>query len=314
MKANKYDANPSPTTTSHSLACNFVPGKMRCRMHQRQCPASKRERLDKIVAELFADVSRAQARRMITAGSVFLDGRRSRIASRIVTPGQMVRISDAALPAGPTTLLRVLYEDAQCIAIDKPAGMPTVPTQMAAAGTASEVLSAQLRAGDGKQALWVVHRLDAATSGVVLFAKTKAAAAQLSKIFQEQRATKIYLARVSGILAEATGTIDLPLARIGSRALVRDRGSAALTHWRVLSRDRSTTLVELRPLSGRMHQLRAHMRAIGHPILGDRQYGGPAAPRLLLHAWSLELILPGKKEPTRIEAAPEGQWSAGSGL
>lgn len=273
-------------------------------MRQRQCPPPMSDRLDRIVAQLFPDVSRTQARRLIAAGSVFLDERRSRIASRLVVPGQTVRIVDTVLPAVSPRPLPVLYEDGQCIAIDKPAGMPTAPTQMAATGTATEVLGAQLRGGGGKQTLWVVHRLDAATSGVVLFAKTKAAAAQLSKVFQDRSVTKLYLARVSGLMMDATGTIDLPLARIGGRGVVSQHGATALTYWRVLSQDQATTLVELQPHTGRMHQLRVHLQAIGHPVLGDHQYDGQAAPRLLLHAWRLTLVLPGTSEPTQIEAAP----------
>lgn len=252
-----------------------------------QMPGS--ERLDKALHQLFVDLSRTEARRLIAAGAVFVDGRRTRVASRPVGPGAVLRVAPAT-PAPPhRPPLAVLYAGRDCIAIDKPAGMPSAPTRSAAAGTALEELQLQLRAAGEPAALWVVHRLDTGTSGVLLFARNKAAAARLSAAFREHRVHKLYVARIAGAPEEPAGRIELPLATRRGRAVVAEDGRPALTEWRVLRRDGASTLLELQPHSGRLHQIRAHLQAIGHPILGDRAYGGRAAPRLMLHAAALEL-------------------------
>jgi len=265
------------------------------------CPPHHSDRLDKIIAELFVDVSRTEARRLIAAGSVFVDGRRSRIASRLVHAGQRVQIGDA--PASSGRALVILHEDAACLAIDKPAGMPTAPTQTGAAGTALDLMQKAIGGTAGKASLWVVHRLDAATSGVLLFAKTRAAAAQLSEAFREQLVRKTYVARVGGRVAGESGVIELALAREDGKAIVSSTGKAAATEWRVLQSDNTTTLLELHPRTGRMHQIRVHLQAVGHPVLGDRLYGGAPAPRMMLHAARIELpVLGGSGKPSTIEA------------
>lgn len=180
------------------------------------------------------------------------------------------------------------------LAIDKPAGMPSSPTRQGAAGTAQHTLAAQLAQRDGRPPqLWVVHRLDTATSGVLVFATTRAAAAALSRVFHDRLAGKRYVALVAGQPAADAGHITLALAARGGRAVVDPRGRPAETDWTVLARDADRTRVALTPRTGRMHQLRAHLAAIGHPVIGDRLYGGPRHPRLLLHAERLTLPLRG---------------------
>lgn len=253
------------------------------------------------------ELSRGAARRLIAAGSVFVDGVRCRVASRTVRAGARLRIAGEA-PETASITLSIVYEDAECVAIDKPADMPAAPTRSAASGTALDVLAEQLTQRDGRRVqLWLVHRLDAPTSGVLLFAKTSAAAAALGKAFQSRTVRKTYVARVGSGGAESllrtdeSGAIDLPLRNVGGRAKVADDGKAAHTEWRVLQRDDATMLVQLHPITGRLHQLRAHLHAVGHPILGDRLYRGPSAPRLLLHAATLSFPHPRTGE--RVEVA-----------
>src|SRR6185295_16363767 len=145
------------------------------------------------------DTSRGAARRLIADGRVFVNGRRCRVASRPVHAGNVLHVASAEDVAVATAAVppAILYEDADVLAVDKPTGMATAPTRLAAAGTALDLLTEALRARKrGPARLWVVHRLDAATSGVLLFAKTRAAAAVLSKAFAEGRVEKRYLARV----------------------------------------------------------------------------------------------------------------------
>jgi tRNA pseudouridine32 synthase/23S rRNA pseudouridine746 synthase len=154
------------------------------------------------------------------------------------------------------------------------------------------------------RALWVVHRLDAATSGVVVFARNGTAARALSRAFQEQLVEKRYVALVSGGPRLDEGRIDAAIEVIGGRARVSERGKPASTSWRVLSRGRHDALLELEPRTGRMHQLRVHLASIGHPIAGDRVYGGSAASRLMLHAERIRFPHPKSGEPVEIVAAP----------
>ncbi len=181
------------------------------------------------------------------------------------------------------------------LAIDKPAGMPSSPTRQGAAGTAQHGLAAQLAAREGRAPrLWVVHRLDTATSGVLVFATTRAAAAALSRAFHDRTVTKRYVAIVAGQPATDAGRIELPLLARGGRGVVDPRGRPAETAWQVLERLGDRTRLALEPRTGRLHQLRAHLAAIGHPVVGDRQYGGPRHGRLLLHAAGLTIPLPGR--------------------
>ncbi len=261
-------------------------------------PEAIRDRLDRVLPRLLAGISRGQARRLIAAGAVFLDGKRCRIASRIVRPGAHIRVATMPLDrAAPNPA--VLFENDALLAVDKPPGMPSAPTQLAAAGTALDEVQRQLRRQRGQLVrLRAVHRLDRSTSGVLVFAKSAAAAAFFSRAFREQQVEKIYLAWVHGVPADEEGEIDLPLRVRGNRAVVARNGKPAFTQWRRLRAARNLALLEVRPRTGRMHQVRIHLAAAGHPVVGDKEYGSPPAPRLMLHAW--KLVLPDPQTGTQI--------------
>jgi tRNA pseudouridine32 synthase/23S rRNA pseudouridine746 synthase len=188
---------------------------------------------------------------------------------------------------------RVLHADRSFVAVDKPAGLLSVPGRGA---DKQDCLWARVRAA-WPDAL-VVHRLDQATSGVMLFARGAVSQRLLSAAFEQRRVAKRYEAVVAGVVADDAGTIELPLAadwpNRPRQQVDRDRGKAALTRWRVLARDATTTRVALEPVTGRSHQLRVHCAAIGHPIVGDALYGraDPVAPRLLLHAAAITIAHP----------------------
>jgi 23S rRNA pseudouridine1911/1915/1917 synthase len=276
-------------------------------MHEFVCPEGHADRLDRTVAAFVPDASRTQARRLIDAGSVFVDGRRCRVASREVRAGTQVRVETLAPSASlaAPAALAVLYEDEQMIAIDKPPRMPSAPTRQAAAGTALETLRQQLRAaGEGCPALFLVHRLDAGTSGVLVFARTDAAAAALGREFEAGTVEKEYLAVVTGCPEQEHGRIEVPLKSIAGRAVVASDGRVAITDWERLGPAGAGTLLRVRPRTGRMHQIRAHLAAIGHPIVGDPGYGGPAGSRLLLHAHRIGLQHPLSQDELTIESPP----------
>lgn len=187
-----------------------------------------------------------------------------------------------------------LYEDESLVAIDKPAGLLSVPGR----GEANRDCVAARVQAELPDAL-VVHRLDQATSGVMLFARGADVQRALSIAFAERRVAKRYEAVVHGLVSDNDGEIDLPLLTdwpSRPRQMVdHQRGKPSLTRWSVLSRDAAagTTRVQLEPVTGRSHQLRVHLASIGHAIVGDTLYAPPPhAPRLMLHACELRLPHP----------------------
>ena len=194
--------------------------------------------------------------------------------------------------------LDVLYYDSDIIAIDKPSGLLSVP------GRAPEHRdSAYARILERYPYARVSHRLDMDTSGVMVFGLHVRAERALDRQLQQRTVEKVYTARVAGIVAEDTGLIDLPLLRQRGRpprSIVSDDGKPSQTRFVVRARLEDSTLLWLHPRTGRSHQLRVHLLAIGHPILGDRFYAPPpldeAAPRLLLHAAALTIDQPSSGE------------------
>jgi 23S rRNA pseudouridine1911/1915/1917 synthase len=255
-----------------------------------------------------------EARRLVEAGAVYLGGRRCREPEARMRAGLVVavvleesgRSPLEALAAPPP--LSILFEDAELMAVDKPAGITAQPTEGRVGESLVDLVSARLGQPAG-----LVHRLDRETSGVTVFGKTASATKALAAEFREGRARKRYVA-ATGPGLPASGTVDLPLSKDPSRpgrwrASRAANGVPAFTHFRTLYAGQEYCLVELLPLTGRTHQLRAHLTALGAPILGDSRYGGAAragglsASRSLLHAQALELSHPLTGQPLRIESA-----------
>jgi tRNA pseudouridine32 synthase/23S rRNA pseudouridine746 synthase len=195
------------------------------------------------------------------------------------------------------------------VVVDKPAGLPAVPGR---AESLRDCLAARVQRTIS-DAL-VVHRLDMATSGLMLFARGRAAQRAIARAFELRRVGKRYVAVVAGRIDRDEGEIDLPVGadwpNRPRQAVDRVRGRPALTRYRVLERDAAndTTRVALEPVTGRTHQLRVHLAAIGHPIVGDALYApeGPQPPaaRLLLHASALHFAHLRTGEPVAVTSAP----------
>jgi 23S rRNA pseudouridine1911/1915/1917 synthase len=263
-------------------------------------PSDAGERIDRFIAAR-GGISRGEARRALDAGGVFLDGHRCKVAGRLVRPGQkiVVNLAEGGRAAAPATALareRLVYADAEIAAVDKPAGIPAQPTLTSDAGTLPELVRALLGAP-----VTLVHRLDRETSGVTVFARTRAAAAALAEAFRAGTPEKTYLALCARPPAPEEGRIDAPLGKDPARAGLRrvdPRGDAAATRYRTLRAGPGGALVEARPETGRTHQIRVHLAHLGAPLLGDARYGGPrrvgevAIPRVMLHARRLELLHP----------------------
>lgn len=198
----------------------------------------------------------------------------------------------------PETPLKYIYTDDDLIIVDKPSGLLSVPGK-----TEPDCLETRIRK-DYPESL-TIHRLDMATSGVMVFARNSNSQRHIGLQFEKRTIEKTYLAHVMGVIKDDAGKVDLPLItdwpNRPKQMVCHKRGKPSLTHWTVVERNDQTSRVALYPKTGRSHQLRVHMLEIGHPILGDRLYACDsafeAAPRLLLHAHKLKL-----RKPTG------GQW------
>ncbi|WP_241569325.1 bifunctional tRNA pseudouridine(32) synthase/23S rRNA pseudouridine(746) synthase RluA [Rosenbergiella collisarenosi] len=191
--------------------------------------------------------------------------------------------------------LHILYQDEHILVVNKPSGLLSVPGRLPEHN--DSVMTRIQRDFPNAQS---VHRLDMATSGVMVVALTKDAERELKRQFREREPSKTYIAQVWGQLVPDEGLVDLPLIcdwpNRPKQKVCFETGKAAQTEWEVLARDALSCRVQLKPITGRSHQLRVHMLAMGHPILGDNFYASPEAkalsPRLLLHAERLTITHP----------------------
>ena len=192
-------------------------------------------------------------------------------------------------------MFEILFENEDFLAVNKPEGLSSIPERQP--GQRTESLYERLCAERGQQ-LYIVHRIDKDTSGVIIFAKSAAAHRWLGRQFERRTVQKVYLALVHGILAEDEGIIDKPLGQYGSgrMGVNPQHGRAAYTEYLVTHRFPAHTLVEAYPKTGRRHQIRVHFYSIGHAIVGDRLYGNLPVqrtyPRMMLHAHRLTIRLP----------------------
>ena len=242
-------------------------------------------RLDRALNELFSDYSRNFLANLVSEGLVRVDGVPARKASQKVEAGQRVAIE--VPPATPSTMegqdlpLTVLYEDGDVVVIDKPAGLVVHP----AAGHADETLVnallfhvKDLSGVGGELRPGIVHRLDKDTSGVMIVAKNDEAHRKLTASWSSDRVRKEYVALVYGTPSAERGTVDAPIGRDPrdrKRMAVVPEGRRAVTDYEVSERLRHLSLVRCRLRTGRTHQIRVHMKHLGHPIVGDPLYSGP---------------------------------------
>jgi 23S rRNA pseudouridine1911/1915/1917 synthase len=283
--------------------------------HELDVPAEAAgQRVDLFVGERLS-LSRNRLKALFEADAVRVDGRKAKKGVAL-SAGQKVVVELEAAAAGAVAdaslSLTVLFEDEALIAIDKPAGVPSQPLQPNETGTVANALVARwpelAGVGDDPREAGLCHRLDVETSGVLLAAKTKEAWATMRGAFSEPGGVdKRYLALVRGPLADE-GEIDLPLVHAGDHvrpALSGDDARPARSAFVVLRRSGASSLVEVRLFTGVLHQVRAHLAAIGAPIIGDTRYGGRAhtgLDRFFLHAASLTFPHPTSQRTTRIES------------
>jgi 23S rRNA pseudouridine1911/1915/1917 synthase len=284
-------------------------------IHEEIPPALAGERLDRIVA-LVTDVSRADAAALVAAGGVEVDGVVSTSGKQRLQLGQRIDVDETKLPmtelpvADPTVHYSVVYEDDHVIVVDKPAGLVVHPGAGNPSGTLVNGLLATYPelAGIGESHRpGIVHRLDVGTSGLMVVARSVRAYHSLVYALAQRDVTRVYRTLVWGHLENPAGVIDAPIGRDHRdpmRMAVVVDGKSARTRYQVLVAYRmpaEASSLECRLESGRTHQIRVHLAAIGHPVVGDGTYGGIRhgimTPRPFLHAAELAFVHPSTNAP-----------------
>ena len=263
------------------------------------------ERLDTFIARRCPELSRSHARRLIDEGLVSVNGRKVKPSERVaaglsvsvtIPPPETITLVPEAIP------LTIIYQDGDIIVLDKPAGLTVHPAPGHPSGTLVNALLAacpDLRGIAGTRRPGIVHRLDKDTSGLMVVAKNDRAQRALQRQLKDRDVRKTYLALVRGVPAPREGTIAAPIGRHPKNrkkmAVVAD-GREATTRYRVREEiaGGQYSLLEVEPVTGRTHQIRVHLAAVGHPVVGDATYGRPSAVvgRQFLHADKLAFAMP----------------------
>ena len=283
-------------------------------------PDAAAQRVDRYVADV-TGLSRSHVQKLITAGNLTADGVPIK-ANAVIGPGASLQLvvpepEPLDLTPEPDIAVHVVYEDPDLLIIDKPAGLVVHPSPGHSSGTLVNALLGLAGGGGcggiaGVQRPGIVHRLDVGTSGLLAVARTQRAYHELVDALSSRDVGRVYLALVWGHPANANGVIDAPIGRDHrdpQRMAVVVDGKPARTRYTVLHGYRSpalASLIECRLESGRTHQIRVHLSAIGHPVVGDATYGGlrPGidSPRPFLHAAKLELAHPVSRETLVFES------------
>ncbi len=265
--------------------------------------------LIEVLAGLFPNSSRTSLRSWIKEGRVLVDNAPVVRSDAPVTAGSEVQLADrkrwvGKSKSGPT--LRIIYEDPYLVAVEKPEGMLSVSTQFEKQDTAHALVKAHYH----PKKVFVIHRLDQDTSGVMIFALDETCYHRLKTLFEKHAIDRIYYARVSGKPDPASGTWKSYLYEDASyRVHETDdptRGELAITHYTLLETKGKSSILELKLETGKKNQIRVHCNSHGCPIIGDKKYGGTGEKRLFLHAQKLAFVHPmTQKQMTFISPVPE---------
>lgn len=259
--------------------------------------------------EKLPDHSRSSVKALLTRGQVTVDNGVVTQYNHPLQPGQSVAIDWSGSRKAETVKgLEILFEDPDLIVISKPSGLLTIASEKEKEKTAYHLLADHVRTTDPGKRLFIVHRLDRDTSGVMLFAKSEEVKNKLQNQWKRLVTERIYVAVVEGLVRKPEGTIASRLAETKTKLMYSTtapgEGIEAVTHYKVLHSASARSLLELQLETGRKNQIRVHMKDIGHSIVGDKKYGAQTNPigRLALHARILAFRHPVTGQPLRFEA------------
>ncbi len=267
------------------------------------------KRFDAAAALALPSLSRAYIQKLIEQGSITVNGELSKAGYKL-REGDTLQIDSALLDLEQEVVdLPILYEDDDVLVINKPAGIISHARgrYWYEASVASFVRSKMNEQGASERS-GIVHRLDRATSGVMITAKHPEALSMLQKQFSERQTVKTYMAVIQGQLEPAKAIIDMPIERNPKKPQtfrVGSNGKPSVTAYETTAYSEKYSLIKLTPKTGRTHQLRVHLKQLGHPIVGDELYEGEPADRLYLHALSLEITLPSGEKRTFSSPLPD---------
>lgn len=268
-------------------------------------------RLDQKIVELHPRVTRSFVTKLIVDGKVTVNDEVITKAGYKLKGADKIAV-DYDVEASkiiPEIELPVLYEDDDCVVIDKPLGLLTHSKgAFNPEATVATWLAGKITDIEPSERAGIVHRLDRATSGVMICAKTSEALSWLQKQFAQRRTKKTYYAVIKGVLKPEAAIIDMAIERNPKKPQtfrVGSNGKPAQTTYKTLESNGAYSLVELKPITGRTHQLRVHLAHQGHPIVGDVFYNGEPADRLYLHAHELELTLPNRERKVFTSPVPK---------
>jgi len=276
-------------------------------------------RLDRFLAENAVDLSRAAAARLIKGHLVRVDGETAQPSDRVAA-GAVIEFeipeAYSEVASGEAIPLDIVYEDGDLLVIDKPAGMVVHPAPGHSSGTLVHALLGRggtWSAAGGAARPGIVHRLDKGTSGLIVVARNDVSHRALSSQLSDRTLSRTYLAIVRGLLKDDAGELEGPIGRHPKerkRMAVVSGGRYARTRYQVVERRGGHTLVRCDLDTGRTHQIRVHLAALGHPVAGDDEYGGrePDAARPMLHAWRLRLRHPRTRAEMSFEVAPPADF------
>ncbi len=266
-------------------------------------------RLDVFLVEKIPELSRSSIVKLCSDDKVLVNGENQPTKYKVKANDEIIVYFDPKdLDEIPNIDLPVLYEDDDCLVIDKPAGVLTHSKGgFNPEATVATFIRGKVIGIEGERA-GIVHRLDRATSGVIICAKTPEALKWLQKQFSSRKVKKQYIAVIDGSMDPSEAIIDMPIARNPRNPKtfhVSQEGKPAITSYRTTKTENKLSLLELAPETGRTHQLRVHLAHQGHPIVGDQMYGGSDNERLMLHAHILEITLPNRERKVFVAEVPK---------
>ena len=258
--------------------------------------------------ECFPAKSRNHVKGLLTRGQIHIDGKQETHYAKALLPGQVIEVLSAAPEADFETGFPIIFEDDDILVIDKPQGMLSISTDKERERTAYHIITDYVKFKNSSARIFIVHRLDRDTSGIMLFAKNEQMKQQLQENWESLVSYRGYAAVVEGMLEKPEGQIVSWLKQTRTLVVYSSRqsgdGKKAVTNYNTIASGGAYSLLQISLETGRKNQIRVHMKEMGHPVAGDKKYGAAANPlnRLALHANCLTLTNPISGEPMRFES------------